>query len=254
MTSSSTAPVLGIDIGGTGIKGGLVDLDTGEMLTERFRLDTPEGASPDAVADTVEEVAGHFDHSGTTGITFPGVIQDGVAKTAANLDKSWVGLSLTEAIGSRLSGATVFVNDADAAGLAEVAYGAGKGHQGVVVTVTFGTGIGTALIFNGELIPNSELGHIEIGGVDAETTTAVSARKREDLSWTEWAERASTYLQRLERLVWPELYVLGGGISKKPEHWLHLIDCRTPVVIAKLFNNAGIVGAALAAHRTAAPH
>jgi polyphosphate glucokinase len=253
MTCIAAAPVLGVDIGGTGIKGGLVDLGTGELIGERFRLETPDGAKPDAVAETVEQVAAHFEHRGTSGITFPGVIEDGVARTAANLDKSWIGRSLIDEIGSRLSGSTVFVNDADAAGLAEVTYGAGAGHSGVVVMVTFGTGIGTALLYDGELIPNSELGHIQVGGVDAETTTAVSARKREDLSWQQWADRASTYLQQLERLVWPELFVLGGGISKRPEHWLHLIECRTPLAVATLINNAGIVGAALAAHRTSVP-
>jgi polyphosphate glucokinase len=248
MATSPSELVLGIDVGGTGIKGRLVNLATGE-LSERFRLDTPKGAHPDAVAETVAEVAASFDHQGLIGVTFPGVIEDGIARTAANLDKSWIGLSLTDVIGSRLSGRSVYVNDADAAGLGEVAHGAGKGQAGLVVMVTFGTGIGTALIHNGELIPNSELGHIEIGGVEAESTTAVSARKREDLSWEEWAARASTYLQRLENLVWPKLFILGGGISKKPDHWLHLIRNRTPLAVATLSNDAGIVGAALVAQR-----
>jgi polyphosphate glucokinase len=247
MTTPS-GPVLGIDIGGTGIKGAIVDLGSGELRSERFRLDTPTDSTPDAVADTVAAVADSFGHQGLSGITFPGVIHDGVAMTAANLDKVWIGTSLTETIGARLAGPSVFVNDADAAGLAEVAYGAGQGHRGLVIMVTFGTGIGTALIHDGRLIPNSELGHIEIGGVEAETTSAVSAMKREGLSWEEWAARASIYLQRLEILVWPELIILGGGISKKAERWLHLIENRTPLVVAKHINNAGIVGAALAAH------
>jgi polyphosphate glucokinase len=245
--ANASEPVLGIDIGGTGIKGALVDIGSGELISERFRLDTPEESTPDAVAEIVVAVADSFGHEGLAGITFPGVIHEGVAMTAANLDKSWIGTSLTETIGTRLHGPSVFVNDADAAGLAEVAYGAGQGHRGLVMMITFGTGIGTALIHDGRLIPNAELGHIEVDGNDAETTSAVSAMKREDLSWEEWAARASTYLQRLEVLVWPELFILGGGISKKSDRWLGLIDNRTPKVIAKLINNAGIVGAALAA-------
>jgi polyphosphate glucokinase len=247
MTVSASEPVLGIDVGGTGIKGAMVDLESGYLISDRFRLDTPEDSKPEAVSETILAVVDSFGHAGLTGVTFPGVIHEGVAMTAANLDKRWIGTSLVEAVGKRLHGPSVFVNDADAAGLAEVAYGAGQGHRGLVMMITFGTGIGTALIHDGRLIPNAELGHIEIDGVDAETTSAVSARKREDLSWEEWAGRASRYLQRLEVLVWPELFILGGGISKKSDKWLHLIENRTPLTIAKLINNAGIVGAALAA-------
>jgi polyphosphate glucokinase len=245
--------VLGIDIGGTGIKGGLVDLERGELVRDRFRLDTPDGAKPHEVAATVGQVAAEFSYAGPCGVAFPGVIQGGTAMTAANLDRSWVGSSLTEIVGPRLPGPAVFVNDADAAGLAEVRYGAGQGHRGLVVMVTLGTGIGTALIHDGRLIPNAELGHIEINGKDAESHAAVSAMKREDLSWHEWAERISRYLQRLERLLWPEVFILGGGISKKPEHWLHLIENDTPLVIAQLLNNAGIVGAALSSQVTEQP-
>jgi polyphosphate glucokinase len=247
MTVSASEPVLGIDVGGTGIKGAMVDLGTGELVSDRFRLDTPEDSNPAAVSETILAVVDSFGHDGLTGVTFPGVIHEGVAMTAANLDKRWIGTSLVDVVGGRLHGPSVFVNDADAAGLAEVAYGAGQGHRGLVMMITFGTGIGTALIHDGRLIPNAELGHIEIDGVDAESTSAVSARKREHLSWEEWAGRASTYLQRLEVLVWPELFILGGGISKKSHKWLHLIENRTPLTIAKLINNAGIVGAALAA-------
>jgi polyphosphate glucokinase len=242
--------VLGIDIGGTGIKGSLVDLSTGELASDRVRLDTPEDATPETVGEVVGEVASQIAHNGPTGVTYPGVIENGVAMTAANLDEGWIGTSLVETIGKHLPGESVFVNDADAAGLAEVRYGAGSGYEGLVVMVTFGTGIGTALIYDGQLIPNSELGHIEIDGHEAEKKAAASARKREELTWEEWAERASRYLQTLERLVWPELYVLGGGISKKPDPWLPHIDCRTPVVVASLINNAGIVGAALVAHES----
>lgn len=251
--SDPTSRVLGVDIGGTGIKGGLVDLSTGTIDGERFRLDTPEGASPNAVADTVEQIAEHFNHTGPVGITFPGVVEDGVVKTAANVDPSWIGASLNDIIGVRLPGNEVFVNDADAAGLAEVRYGVGQGHRGVVVLITFGTGIGSAVIHNGQLVPNSEFGHIEIDGQKAEKGAAASAIKREGLSWEEWAKRASRYLQTLEDLVWPELFILGGGISKKPDKWLPLLENRTPLVIAELRNSAGIVGAALVAHESAHP-
>jgi polyphosphate glucokinase len=239
--------VLGIDIGGTGIKGAIVDLATGELVTERHRLPTPADATPESVGRVVGELVSQFDYSGTTGVTYPGVIENGVAMTAANLDQGWIGTSLVDTIGKHIPGDEVFVNDADAAGLAEVRYGAGSGHEGLVVLVTWGTGIGTALIYDGQLIPNSELGHIEIDGKEAESQAAASVMKREGLTWYEWAARASRYLQRLERLVWPELFIFGGGISKKPDTWLPLIECRTPFVIAKLLNNAGIVGAALVA-------
>jgi polyphosphate glucokinase len=245
-----TDHVLGIDIGGTGIKGGVVDLATGQMVTERVRLDTPKDATPESVGKVVGELASRIEYSGTTGVTYPGVIENGVAMTAANLDAGWIGTSLTDTIGKHLQGDAVFVNDADAAGLAEVRYGAGKGHEGLVVMVTFGTGIGTALIYDGLLVPNSELGHIEVDGHEAEKMAAASVMKREDISWKEWAERASRYLQTLERLVWPELFIFGGGISKKPDRWLHHIECRTPAVVATLLNNAGIAGAALVAHES----
>jgi polyphosphate glucokinase len=245
-----TDHVLGIDIGGTGIKGAIVDLATGEFLTERQRIDTPEDATPESVGRIVGELAGRFDHRGTTGVTYPGVIENGVAMTAANLDSGWIGTSLVDTIGRHIPGDEVFVNDADAAGLAEVRYGAGSGHKGLVVLITWGTGIGTALIYDGQLIPNSELGHIEVHGHEAEKRAAASVMKRKGLSWEQWAERASQYLQALERLVWPELFVFGGGISKKPDHWLPMIECRTPITVAKLINNAGIVGAALVAHES----
>ena len=245
-----TDHVLGIDVGGTGIKGAIVDLATGELVTARERIETPEDATPESVARIVGELASRFDHRGATGITYPGVIENGVAMTAANLDQRWIGTSLVETIGTHIPGDAVFVNDADAAGLAEVRYGAGSGHQGLVVLVTWGTGIGTALIYDGQLIPNSELGHIEVHGHEAEKRAAASVMKRKGLSWEEWAERASQYLQTLERLVWPELFIFGGGISKKPDSWASLIECRTPFVPATLINNAGIVGAALVAHES----
>jgi polyphosphate glucokinase len=238
---------LGIDIGGTGTKGGLVDVRAGVLIGRRFRLDTPQPAKPSAMSDVVAAVAGHFDFSGPVGVAYPGVVLDGVAHSAANLDKSWIGASLRELMAGRLPGPSTFLNDADAAGLAEAHYGAGKGQQGVVVLVTFGTGIGTAVINNGELVPNAELGHIEIDGVDAEVGAAASARQRERLSWPEWGARADRYLKTLESLVWPAMIILGGGITKNPEKWMHFISPRTPTVIAHGINNAGIVGAADAA-------
>jgi polyphosphate glucokinase len=238
---------LGIDIGGTGTKGGLVDVPSGALIGPRFRLDTPRPATPDRVSDVVAAVADSFDFTGPVGVAYPGVVLDGVAQSAANLDDSWIGTSLTKLIGSRLSGPSTFLNDADAAGLAEAHYGAGKGQQGVVVLVTFGTGIGVAVINNGELVLNSELGHIEIDGVDAEVGAAASARDRDGLSWAEWGARADRYLKTLENLVWPRLIILGGGITKNPEKWLHFVSPRTPVRIAQGINNAGIIGAADAA-------
>jgi polyphosphate glucokinase len=245
--ASADRLVLGIDIGGTGTKGGLVDVSSGRLVGKRFRLDTPRPATPGDVSDVVVSVAEHFDFDGPVGVAYPGVVLDGVARTAANLDRSWVGTSLADTIGARLAGPSTFINDADAAGLAEAHFGAGKGQQGVVVLVTFGTGIGVAVINNGELVANSELGHIQIDGVDAETRASAAARERDGLSWEEWGARADRYLKTLEDLVWPNLIVLGGGISKNPEKWVHLLSPRTPVKVAESINNAGIVGAADAA-------
>lgn len=238
---------LGIDIGGTGTKGGLVDVSSGALIGQRFRLDTPRPATPGRVSDVVAAVAEHFGFTGPVGVAYPGVVLDGIAHSAANLDQSWIGTSLRDLIGSRLPGPATFLNDADAAGLAEAHYGAGKGQQGVVVLITFGTGIGVAMINNGELVYNSELGHIQIDGADAEAGAAASARQREGLSWSEWGERADRYLKTLENLVWPRMIILGGGITKNPEKWVHLLSPRTPITIAQGINNAGIIGAADAA-------
>lgn len=246
MTSTHGTSAFGIDIGGTGIKGALVDVETGELLTERARLDTPSPSVPEAVAETARRVAG--EHAGVPfGVDFPGVILGGVVQLAANLDKHWVGTNLQTLMEANLPGPVTLLNDADAAGLAEVRFGAGHGHNGVVVMVTFGTGIGTALISGGKLVPNAELGHIEVDGVDAETKAAASAKDREDLTWEKWAKRATKYLNTLENLLWPDLIILGGGISKKPEKWVPLLKTRTPLEVATLQNNAGIVGSALAA-------
>ncbi len=245
--SAPTNTAFGIDIGGTGIKGGIVDLDTGTLIGDRFRLDTPQPATPDAVAATVQSVADQFGYAGPYGCAFPGVVTHGVVHSAANVDESWIGVSLIDAISGHVPGPVTALNDADAAGLAEVRYGAGKGHPGLIIVVTFGTGIGTALINNGELIPNAELGHLELGGHDAETKAAASAREREGLNWEQWGARANRYLTHLENLLWPELFIFGGGITKNPHKWVPLLSTRTPVKVAAMRNNAGIVGAALAA-------
>jgi polyphosphate glucokinase len=245
---SETANVgLGIDVGGTGIKGALVDLDTGALASDRFRLDTPHPARPGDVVDVIVAVADHFAFDGPTGVSFPGVVLDGVVHTAANMHPDWIGVSLAEQVGPRLRGPSAFLNDADAAGLAEAHFGAAKGMTGVVVVVTLGTGIGVAMINDGRLVANSELGHLELDGVDAETYAAASARERNAETWEEWGAHADHYLKHLENLVWPKLFVLGGGITKNPELWLHYLHPRTPIVLAKNINNAGIIGAADAA-------
>ena len=236
----------GMDIGGTGMKGAVVDLTDGTLAAPRFRLDTPRPATPEAMADTAHKVAANFDFHGPCGVTFPGVVTHGVVHTSANVDSSWQGVDLVHLLTPRLPGPVTALNDADAAGLAEARYGAGKGQQGLVVVITFGTGIGTALVYDGQLVPNAELGHLELDGHDAESKAAASARERDDLDWEQWAKRADRYLRHLENLIWPDLFIFGGGISKKPDKWVRHLKTRTPFVIAAMANNAGIVGAALA--------
>lgn len=249
--ADSSRTALGVDVGGTGIKGAVVDLDTGTLITDRHRIPTPSPSTPEAVGATIAEIAQSFGFTGPVGVDFPGVVLDGVVQTAANVDKSWIGTSLPDVVGHQLPGPSVYLNDADAAGLGEAVHGAGHGHLGTVIVVTFGTGIGTAIIHDGTLVPNAELGHIEIDGVDAETRASALAREREGLSWEEWTPRASRYLQTLEALLWPDLFILGGGISKKPHKWVPHLQTRTPLVVAELLNNAGIVGAAHAAFQAA---
>jgi polyphosphate glucokinase len=240
---------LGIDIGGTGIKGAPVDLGAGTLMAERYRLDTPHPAKPGAVAKVVGEVARHFDWSGPVGVTFPGVILDGVIHTAANMDPAWVGQNGAEIFAPELGSgsAPVLINDADAAGLAEVTHGAGRERNGVALMLTFGTGIGSALFLDGRLLPNTELGHLEIRGKDAEHRASAKVREDKDLSWHEWAERVQEYLEHVEALLAPDLMIIGGGISKHAEKFLPLLSLRAHVVAAEMANNAGIIGAALAA-------
>ncbi len=240
--------VLGIDIGGSGIKGAPVDTAQGKLLAERVKLETPHPALPDAVAKTVAQVAEAFSWTGPAGITFPGVVVDGVTYTAANLDPAWVGLDTRDLFNRTTGLTTALVNDADAAGLAEMSFGAGTGHKGTVLMLTFGTGIGSALFRAGILVPNTEFGHIEIRGKDAEHRASERAKEEHGLSWEKWAERVDEYLQHMEALTAPDLIVIGGGISRKADKFLHLLTgLRATVVPASLHNDAGIVGAGLAA-------
>ena len=235
----------GIDIGGSGMKAAPVDLETGELLADRHKILTPRPATPEAMADVVRQLVEHFEHHGPVGVTFPGVIRGGVAYSAANLDESWVGVD-ADALFTEASGCDVHVvNDADAAGLAEIRYGAGRDRAGVVLVLTFGTGIGSGLFVDGVLVPNTELGHLELDGHDAETQAAASARDREELSWEEWAPRVERYLRHVVMLFSPALIIVGGGASRKAKRWLPQIDVDCEIVPAALTNEAGIVGAAL---------
>jgi polyphosphate glucokinase len=238
----------GVDIGGSGIKGAPVDLAEGSFRAERLRIPTPQPSTPEAVAEVVAEVVTSFGEAGGTGpvgVTFPAVIQHGVARTAANVDKGWIGTDVDALLTARLSRQVHVVNDADAAGYAEARYGAAKGVNGVVLMVTLGTGIGSALIVDGVLVPNTELGHLEIGGKDAETRASDAVRDAEDLTWEAWAKRLQKYFSTIENLFWPDLIIVGGGVSRKSTKFLPLLTLRTPIVPAGLLNDAGIIGAAL---------
>ncbi|WP_344002673.1 polyphosphate--glucose phosphotransferase [Nocardioides lentus] len=240
----------GIDFGGTGIKGAPVDLSVGDFADERVRFATPQPATPDAVADVLAELVAAFPRSrSAVGVTVPGVVRRGVVGSAANIDDAWIGTDADALLTERLDRPVHVVNDADAAGVAEAAYGAARGVTGLVIVTTLGTGIGSAMVHDGVLVPNSELGHLEVDGHDAETRASNVARKREDLSWEEWAERLTRYYRTLEMLFSPEVLVVGGGVSKDADEWLHLVDVATPLVPATLRNRAGVVGAALLAHR-----
>ncbi len=248
MTSAAgTGEALGIDIGGSGVKGAIVDLGTGTFVGDRVRIDTPQPATPDAVAGTVAQVVDALDWDGSVGITLPAVVTNGIARTAANIDKSWIGTDAVTLFSRALGGRPVtVVNDADAAGLAEDRYGAGQDYPGVNILLTFGTGIGSAVLNNGVLLPNTEFGHFEIDGKIAEHRAAASVRERENLSWKKWAKQVSLVLERYEFLFWPDLFIAGGGVSRKSDKWIPLLTNRTPVIPATLQNTAGIVGAAMA--------
>ncbi|MFH8880513.1 polyphosphate--glucose phosphotransferase [Streptomyces californicus] len=240
--------IFGVDIGGSGIKGAPVDLDRGDLAQERHKVLTPQPATPQGVADCVAEVVGHFDWSGPVGVTFPGVVTDGVTRTAANVDKGWIDTDARALLGERIGQPVTILNDADAAGVAEMTFGAGKGRTGTVILLTFGTGIGSALFTDGKLVPNTELGHLELHGHEAEKHASTKAKDDGDLSWQHWAHRVQKYLLHVEMLFSPELFIIGGGVSRKAEKFLPLIEkVRAEIVPAQLQNNAGIVGAAMAA-------
>ncbi|HYA44174.1 MAG TPA: ROK family protein [Acidimicrobiales bacterium] len=234
----------GVDIGGSGIKGAVVDLAEGKLTTERFKILTPHPSTPDAVASVAAQVVAHFDWHGPLGCTYPGIVQAGIARSASNVDPSWIGNSVETIVGEATGLKVTAVNDADAAGVAEFTWGAARAKRGLVVVVTLGTGIGTALLYDGVLIPNSELGHIELDGEDAENKAAAIAREREELSWERYAKRLQRYFSALEALLCPDLFVVGGGVSRKADKFLPLLELRAEVVPAQLQNEAGIVGAA----------
>lgn len=245
---------IGIDIGGTGIKGALVDVKNGEMIGDRIRVETPEGGSTDDIIGTVKSLIKQLpetDDETPIGICFPAVVQHGVTKSAANISKKWIGFHADKAFSKALGREVHLVNDADAAGLAEMRFGAGRAERGVVIMTTLGTGIGTAIFFDQKLIPNAELGHLEIDGVDYETKAAFSAKERENLSWEEWAERLQKYYSTLQRLFSPDLIIVGGGVSKEHKNFLPLLDIDCEIVPAEMRNNAGILGAARLAYRLA---
>jgi polyphosphate glucokinase len=239
--------VLGIDVGGSGIKGAPVDIQTGKMLAERFRIKTPKDAEPQPVADVVAEIARHFEWKQPIGIGFPAPIKAGVVMMAANISEKWVGVNSDELFTKTTGCDCTMINDADAAGLAEMQFGAGRGQPGTVIMVTLGTGIGTAIFHRGQLLPNTEFGHLEMKGRDAEHGASDAARQREDLSWKKFAKRLNKYLTQMEKLFWPDIFIIGGGISKESEKYIPLLKIETPVVTAQMLNEAGIVGAALAA-------
>lgn len=240
-------PVLGIDIGGTGIKGAPVDLATGEFSTDRLRIETPAKSTPQNVANVVGEIVDHFKDTigdGPIGITVPAVVTHGQTRSAANIDKSWIDCEAEKVFEDKLGRDIYLMNDADAAGIAEVHYGAAKGHPGLVLLTTLGTGIGSALVYRGVLIPNTELGHLEIDGHDAESRAAASVKEKLGLSYSEYVPRLQRYYERVEALFWPDLIVVGGGVSKKADKFIPKLKLKTEIVPAKLLNSAGIVGAA----------
>ena len=250
-------PVLGIDIGGSGIKGAPVDLITGLFTADRMRIETPAKSTPKAVAAVVNDIVEHFTDTigeGPLGITIPAVVTHGQTRSAANIDKSWIDAPAEKIFEDELQRDIYLVNDADAAGVAEVQFGAAKGHPGLVLMTTLGTGIGSALIYRGVLIPNTEFGHIEVDGKDAEKEAAASVKEKLGLSYGDYVPRLQRYYERLEALIWPDLIVVGGGVSKKSEKFLPKLRLKTEIVPAKLLNTAGIVGAAyLAADRQVNP-
>lgn len=238
---------LGVDIGGSGIKGALVDVEKGALVTRRYRIPTPQPATPNAVGDVVAELAKHFKWQGPIGCTFPAIVKHGIVHSAANVDDSWIDTDGEALLKQKTGCPVLMLNDADAAGIAEMSFGAGKGQQGVVIILTLGTGIGSAIFVNGNLLPNTEFGHMEIRGKDAEDRASDRIRKDEDLSWKKWAERINEFLTRMELLFSPDLFIIGGGVSKKHDKFFPWLETKVQIVPAKLRNQAGIIGAAMAA-------
>ena len=239
--------VLGVDIGGSGIKGAIVDTDAGEFVTERLRIETPQPSKPAAVAAVVGEIAAHFAWEAAIGCTFPAVVQRGVTMTAANVDRGWIGADAKRLLEEATGNPVIVLNDADAAGIAEMKFGAGREREGLVAILTLGTGIGSSLFMDGRLVPNTELGHLIIRGKDAEERATDRARQQRGYSWKQWGKRVSEYLEYLESLITPDLFIIGGGVSKRYQKFFPYIKCKTEIVPAQLRNRAGIIGAAVAA-------
>ena len=239
--------ILGIDVGGSGIKGAIVNTKKGKLMTKRHRIHTPKPATPPAMIKTIEAIINHFDWQGPVGCGFPAAVKNEIVKTASNIDNSWIGVNASEQIENKTGCPTHLVNDVDAAGCAEVTFGAGKNRYGTIFMAAFGTGIGTAIFHNQHLVPNTELGHIPLNNMAAEDYAANSIRKKHDLTWEEWGGRVNEYLQLIEALFWPDAIIIGGGVSKKFSDFKPYIHLDTDVLPAKNRNHAGIIGAALAA-------
>lgn len=242
-----TGVSFGIDIGGTGMKAAPVDLSTGELTADRFRIDTPHSSTPDRLAPVVHRLVERHEWSGPIGLCMPAVVTHGVVRSAANIDESWIGVNGEELFAEAIGHPVHLINDADAAGVAEMTWGAGRGRSGVVICLTFGTGIGSGVFVDGVLVPNTELGHLELDGFEAEQRAAASSRKRESIPWELWAERVDRYLGHVVRLFSPELIILGGGASKRPDKWVEQLDPGCELAVADFANSAGIAGAALLA-------
>lgn len=250
---SSSRRFIGIDVGGTGVKGGIVDLEVGDLIGERYRIPTPQPATPEAVGTVIGEIVavlqareGAPEPDSPIGVIVPSIVKNGVTKLAANIDPSWVGANVAEVFAVTLGRRVAALNDADGAGLAEALYGAGKGVDGLVIMITLGTGIGGAMIMDGRLVPNAELGHLELDGHDAESRASAVARERQELSYKKWAtKRLQPYFEHVQMLFSPNLFIVGGGVSKKSDKFLPLLELETPIEVAQLRNNAGIVGAGL---------
>jgi len=246
--------ILGIDVGGSGIKGAIVDTEIGELTTERFRIPTPQPPTPEAMIQTICEIIKHFEWHGQIGVGFPAAVRNEIIKTASNIDKSWIGLNAAEKIKEATGCNTHLVNDVDAAGLAEIKFGAGKSAEGVTIMVAAGTGIGTGLFIGSQLVPNTELGFVWLNDMPGEHYAANSVREKEELSWEDWGNRFNEYLKRLESLFWPDLFIIGGGVSKHFDKYSACLTLDTKAVPAQSKNHAGIIGAALAAKQAGEQH